>query len=118
MVCFDILLAFSYSERDVQNTMNEKQLGHLRKHYAADFLGGWIDGGIQFLRLAACDTDAVGLLQVLPSSIYCVYVKILRTDTLLYSYYRVTGIRVKPPQNLLLKKVYWSASQLERHRQI
>ena len=116
MVCFDILLAYPYSEKYVQNTMNEKHLEHLRKQYNADPLGAWIDGGIQFFEFAVCDEDAVGLLRDVPPSIYCVSVKILRTDIFLYSYYLVTGMAVKPPRNLLLKKVYWSASQLERRR--
>lgn len=117
MVCFDILVAYPYAERYVQNTMNEKQLEHLRRHYNADFLGGWIDGGIQFFELALCDRDAIGFLRDVPSSVYCVSVKILRTDTFLYSFYKATGMEVKPPRNPLLKEVYWAASQLERRRQ-
>lgn len=117
MVCFNILIAYSYSQRHVQNTMNEKRIEHLRRHYNADFIGGWIDGGIQFFELAVCDEDAIAFLQDIPPAVYCISVKILRSDALVYSYAKVTHVRTIPPKHPLIKQVYWAASQLERRRE-
>lgn len=117
MVCFTILLSYPCSERAVQNTMNEKKLEYLRRHHKADFVGAWIDGGIQFFQIVACGEDAVSILRDVPSSIHCISVNILRSETLLYSYSKVTHQRTIPPHDLLLKKVYWAASQLERRHQ-
>lgn len=113
MVCFDILLAYPQNEKDIMNTMNEKRLEHIRRVHNADFCGGYVEDNICYVRLRACNLDAAGLLKDIPPLMYCVWVNILRTDIVLYSFFKVTQEKVIPPRNLLLKEVYWAASQLE-----
>ena len=116
MVCFEVLLAYPYSPRDVINTMNEKKLEYLRKVHLADYIGTYIENNTVYLQLAICDDDAVSLLRDVPPSVYCVWIKFLRSEIFLYSNKKVTGTSVIPPRLHLLKKIYWSASQLERRR--
>lgn len=114
MVCFDILLAVPIQTKR-QTLGNCLRLDHIRKHYSADSLGFQTIGRYMFFRLAVCDTDAVGVLRDLPCPFFCVWVKFLRSDTLLYSYTKATGSRIVPPRDSkLLKDMYWSAAKLER----
>jgi hypothetical protein len=115
MVCFDITLAYPTLQSYKATLTQEQRLEHLRKHYNADTLGTSRENGIVYVRFAVCDEDAVGLLRDIPHPVYCIQIKILRRNSLLYSFWKVTNIEVIPPRNhKVLKDVYWSASQLER----
>lgn len=113
MVCFEIRIAYPQSKRNVINQMNERRLEHIRKLYNADAYDQGIEDNVCSVRLTACDMDAAGILRDIPPEMYCVWVKILRTDIFLYSFYKVTQKKVIPPRDPLLKQVYWAASQLE-----
>jgi hypothetical protein len=115
MTCFDILLAFPVSHLERQNIGNRQRLDHLRKHSCADEIHAYNKNGFTFLRYAVCDKDAIGLLRDLPFPVFCVWIKLLRTDTFFYSYFKATGTYVIPPRSpKLLKDVYWAASKLEK----
>jgi hypothetical protein len=115
MVCFDITLAYPSDITYRIRVSQEKHLEHLRRNHSADSLGSFKKDGIVYTRFAVCDEDAVGLLRDIPHPVYCVSIQILRTKSVLYSFWKVTQQFVIPPRNnTLLKDVYWSASQLER----
>jgi hypothetical protein len=117
MVCFDITLAYPSDTTYKARVTQEKHLEHLRRNHNADTLGSSEKdgGGFVYRRFALCDEDAVGLLWDIPHPVYCVSIKILRTDILLYSCWKLTQQYVIPPRkSKLLKDIYWSASQLER----
>jgi hypothetical protein len=115
MVCFDITLAYPSDTPYKARGTQEKHLEHLRRNHNADSLGSSKEDGFVYTRFAVCDEDAVGLLRDIPHPVYCVSIKILRTDIVLYSCWKVTQQYVIPPRKCtLLKDVYWSASQLER----
>jgi hypothetical protein len=115
MVCFDITVAYPLQQRESTNLLQKKRLEHLRKYFNADILGMGIHSGDMTVRFAACDFDAANLLRDIPEPVYCIQIKILRTDVVLYSNKKKTGLAVIPPRDsLILKKVYWNASQLER----
>ena len=116
MVCFDITLAYTSSQNYRTRVTQERRLEHLRKHYNADSIGTPLEkNGILYRRFALCDEDAVGFLRDIPEPVYCIQIKILRTESLFYSFWKATNIAVTPPRkHKLLKDVYWSASQLER----
>ena len=114
MTCFEIVLAYPLQERQVVNLMNERRINHICKHYSAEFRVATCEEGIRYIKVRACDMDAVGLLRDMPSGVYCVYVEVLYSHTPLYSNYKVTNNWLKPPRELMWKKVYWAASKLER----
>jgi hypothetical protein len=114
MVCFDIVLAYPISPREASNQVFAQRIEHLRKHYRADSLGELYQGGLKLTRFAICDEDAIAFLRDVPNPTFCLSIALLRTDTLLYSNYKVTGQTRKPPQDSLLKQVYWTASKLEK----
>jgi hypothetical protein len=116
MVCFDITLAVPLYQSYKRNVVQMQRIEHLRKANNADVLGCVKENDIEYIRFAACDEDAVGLLRDAPHPVYCVQVKLLRTENLLYSFYKATLKKVIPPRdNKVLKDIYWSASQLERN---
>ena len=115
MVCFDILIAYPLSNKTKRNSLQKERLEHLRKYHNADCLGSEIKAGIQYIRYAVCDFDAGSFLRDIPEPMYCIRIKILRTESILYSFYKVTHTKSLPPRDsLVLKQVYWNASQLER----
>ena len=114
MSCFDILLAYPISERHLINDLNDKRIAAICRSYSGDIISKTIDTRLCYVRMKACDLDAAGILQDIPPRMYCIWVKFLRTNTLLYSYAKVTKQRVIPPRDRSLKKIYWAASQLER----
>lgn len=115
MVCFEILIAFPLSYERKRDMLQQNRLEHLRKYHNADIVGKENKDGIQYVRYAVCDSDAVGLLRDIPEPMYCVRIKILRTNSILYSFYKVTQTKSLPPRDsFLFKEVYWNASQLER----
>lgn len=115
MVCFDITVAYPLQQRQKNNIVQEQKMEHIRKSFNADILGSFVKENIQYIRFAVCDEDAFGLLRDIPQPVYCVEISILRTKDLFYSFKKITGLKVIPPRDiLLLKKVYWAASQLER----
>lgn len=115
MVCFDITFAYPLQQKTSGNLLQAKRLEQLRKYFNADTLGSGTHLGEKTVRFAVCDFDAVALLRDIPEPIYCLEIKILRTDIVLYSNKKKTGIAIIPPRDsLVLKKVYWNASQLER----
>lgn len=114
MVCFTITIAYPLSSRERNNLVYEQRLEHLRKHYSADAIGQSYEGNEKYMTFALCDEDAVAFLRDLPQPTICISIRILRSDLLLYSNYTRTGTFVQPPRHLLLKKVYWRASQLQK----
>jgi hypothetical protein len=116
MVCFDITLAYPLQEQKAtQHFLQKRRLEHLRKYFNADILGTTTQAGEVIIRFAVCDFDAASLLRDIPEPMYCVQIKILREETLLYSNFKKTGTKVIPPRySSVLKEVYWNASQLER----
>lgn len=114
MVCFEIMLAYPVSERKRNNVVFDTRMEHLRKHYRADSLGETYDKNMKYTIYAVCDEDAVAFLRDVPNPTFCVSIKILRTDAVLYSNYKFTGKYIQPPHHLLLKKVYWRAAQLQK----
>lgn len=114
MVCFHIVLAYPEEKRNVINVLNEKRIKHLCRSYNADLFDQYTSKGVRYIYLAACDADAVCILRDVPPSIYCVFITILRSNTLVYTHSKLTKERTTPPRDLLLKRVYWTASQLEK----
>jgi hypothetical protein len=114
MTCFEIVLAYPLQERQVVNLMNEKRVNQLCKYYSADFRIAACEEGNRLIKVRVCDMDAVGLLHDMPSGVYCVYVEVLHDRIPLYSNYKATHTWLKPPRELILKKVYWAATKLER----
>jgi hypothetical protein len=114
MVCFDILLAVPIGTKR-QTLGNLMRMDHIQKNYSTDVLGCFELNGYLLIRVAACDSDAVGILQDVPCPFFCVQVKLLRTDRLLYRNFKATGDSKRPPRDLtVLKDVYWSATKLEK----
>ena len=114
MVCFTITIAYPLNSRYSVNDAYEVRIEHLRKHYRADCLSQSYEGHEKHITFAMCDEDAVAFLRDVPQPTTCISVGILRTDILLYSNCKRTGIFVQPPHNHLLKKVYWRAAQLQK----
>ena len=115
MVCFDITLAYPLGNSYKGLLVQEQRMEHLRRYHNADILGSKTEDGVVYMRFAICDEEAVALLRDMPTPVYCVQIKILRTEGLLYSFWRLTQTKCVPPRDSkLLKDVYWSASQLER----
>jgi len=114
MVCFDIEIAYPVSERRQTNQTYERRIEHLRHHYRADPLSQEFYGAYKHLRFALCDEDAVSFLRDVPQPTFCVSIKLLRSDSFLYSNGKYTKRWIKAPKHLLLKKIYWTASSLEK----
>ena len=115
MVCFDISIVYPLQKREKINVVQIQRLEHLRKYYNADIIETKKEAGHVIVRYAVCDFDAVGLLRDISDPLYCVEIKILRTNICLYSFKKITGVSILPPRDSnLLKQVYWTASQLER----
>ncbi len=114
MVCFDVEIAYPISSRFQTNQTFERRIEHLRKHHRGDPLSQSFQGNLKHIRLAFCDEDAVAFLRDVPQPTFCVSIKLLRSDLLLYSNFKYTTTWVKPPRHPLLKKIYWTASSLEK----
>jgi hypothetical protein len=114
MVCFDIVLAFPLGTKQ-QTLGNVMRMDHIQENYVADVVGCFELNGYLVFRLAACDKDAVGILRDLPCPFFCLQVKLLRTDRILYRNFKATGDSKRPPRDsTILKDVYWSATNLEK----
>lgn len=116
MTCFEIILAVPVFERQTMNVLNDKKIAQLRKSYNADICKQKTAENQTVFQILVCNEDAVGFLQDLPSPVVCLRVSLVHEKTLLYSNYKKTHTKTIPPRELLLKQVYWSASQLERHQ--
>ena len=114
MVCFDIEIAYPISERYQTNRTYERRIEHLRDHYRGDLLSQRFEGNLKLVRFALCDEDGVAFLRDLPQPTFCVSIKVLRTDVYLYTNYKHTKQVCTPPKHLLLKKIFWTASSLEK----
>lgn len=114
MVCFEILFGLPLYTRESMNLAFQARFDHLRKHYNGDRLNSWINEKILYTRVRICDEDGVSLLRDVPRNTFCVSVKVLYTDHLLYSNGYRTGVQVVPPKDLLFKRVYWTAMSLEK----
>ena len=115
MVCFQITIAYPLQRRYQTNILQEQKINHMIKYHNGDYLDEEQVDNEMHIRVAICDEDAVGFLRDIPGGTYCLQIKVLRNNTLLYSFWKVTHVEVAPPRyDPLLKKVYWSASQLER----
>jgi hypothetical protein len=118
MVCFTIQFAQPVMKSNRQRVSQEKRYEHLCKQYNAGPLQGYEEDGIEYLSVAVCDSEAVDLLRDIPDPMTCVSVKLHRHDLYLYKNYKVLQEECVPPRDLLLKKVYWMASKLERRQLI
>lgn len=114
MTCFDITIAYPIHERTNVNKSYDKHIDHLRKHYNANLLGTFVQNGEKHLRIALCDLDAANFLRDVPQPTYCIRIHLLRTGKILYTNRKSLWEWTPPPQDPILKKVYWSASQLEK----
>lgn len=116
MVCFTIEFAQPVMKLERQRVSQEMRLQHMSKHYNAGPLQGYEKDGIEYIRFAVCDYEAVDLLRDIPDPMTCVSVKLQRNDVYLYKNYKVVKEECPPPRDSLLKKVYWMASKLERRQ--
>ncbi len=114
MTCFDIFIAYPLSPWNASNTAFDERIRHLQKHYNVDAKNTFETQTTRYLRLSVCDEDAVGFLRDLPRPTYCLWIRSLYQETFVYGNYKATGKWVAPPKNSLLKRVYWTASSLEK----
>jgi hypothetical protein len=114
MVCFDVEIAYPLNKRTNVNQTFERRIEHLRRHHRGDILCQSFQGNLKHIRLAFCDEDTIAFLRDVPQPTFCVKIKLLRSDLFLYSNFKYTNTWVKPPKHLLLKKIYWTASSLEK----
>ena len=114
MVCFDVEIAYPVSERHQNNVVFEQRIEHLRKLHRGDILSKKFEGNLQHQRFSFCNEDAFAFLRDVPQPTFCVSIKLLRSDLYLYKNYKYTKQCVKPPKHLLLKKIFWTASSLEK----
>lgn len=85
------------------------------KYHNGDFITSKNVNNEVYVTFTICNEDAVGFLRDIPSTSYVLEIKDKYKGSLFYSFWKATGTAVRPPRyDLLLKKVYWSASQLER----
>lgn len=130
MTCFELVLAYSLEHhcsaptsrvnRQVQREIQRKQqqqkqhIDHLCKHATAASRGSFVEGTTQIVIISACDLDAVSLLRDMPSGVYCLLVRRLFQNDVVYSNWKATQKTISPPRDSMLKQVYWAASKLER----
>jgi len=114
MVCFDVEIAYPLTERRRNNLVFEQRVEHLRKLYRGDRLSKTMKNGFQHERFSFCDGDTFAFLRDVPEPTFCVSIKLLRSDLYLYHNFKYTKQCVKPPKHLLLKKIFWTASSLEK----
>lgn len=114
MVCFDIFLAYPLHSREKRNVVFAARIKHLRRHYNVDETSSFSTDSTRYVRVSVCDDDAIGFLRDLPEPTYCVWIRFLRSNALFYANSKATGNWVVPPKELLLKRVYWLASSLEK----
>jgi hypothetical protein len=117
MVCFEILFAYPLHFREKVNTVHQEAMYHMIKYHNGDFLESHLVNDEIQVKVVICNEDAIGLLRDIPPTTYVLQIKDKYQGSFLYSFWKATGKAVRPPRyNVLLKKVYWSASQLERRR--
>ncbi len=114
MVCFSILFAQPEIKIERQKIVQDMRFQHLCKHYNAEQIGRFCMDGMEYLEIAVCDLEAIALLRDVPEPLTCVFVKIHRKDIFLYKHYKMLKDECIPPRDPFLKRVYWTASQLER----
>jgi hypothetical protein len=88
-------------------------MDHLFKHSNADCLEKMKTERYAVYRVSVCDMDAYTLLRYSPEGMSCLWVRFLHSKDLLYSNTKASKVWVRPPRDLLLKRVYWAASKLE-----
>jgi hypothetical protein len=114
MVCFIVEIAYPFVERHQNHLVFEQRIEHLRKLHCGDRLSKTLQNGFQHQRFSFCDEDTFAFLRDVPEPTFCVSIKLLRSDLYLYSNYKYTSKSIKPPKHLLLKKIFWTASSLEK----
>jgi hypothetical protein len=114
MVCLELEIAFPIPPRYASEQTYLQRIDHLRKHYNADFIAKHYKGDFVHALFAVCDEEAAGFLRDLPAPTFCVKISYLRNDTVLYTNYKYTGLYTPAPKILILKKIYWLASSLEK----
>ena len=119
MVCFQVKLIHALSKRRLRNLMVDQKLEHLFHHRSASLLEiKYIPHKKQSIyTVLVCDEDAVALLRDMPPKILCLSIRLQKTNTLLYSNYKLTREWSRPPRDPLMKDVYWMASKLEPRNQ-
>ena len=114
MVCFELLIAYPLRSWEYSNTVFEQRIRHLRRHYNADEKNCFVVGGTRYLLLTVCNEDAIDFLRDVPEPVYCLWIRIRNQPNYMYANYKATGKWIVPPKELLLKRVYWTASSLEK----
>ena len=115
MVCFEIIFAYPVQSREKVNAVQQEAVYHMIKYHNGDYLGSKHVGNEIHVKVAICDEDAIALLRDIPPTTYVVQITDKYKGSFLYSFWKATGKEIRPPRyDFLLKKVYWSASQLER----
>ena len=114
MVCFHIVLAYPVHQNNSANDVFFKQFNHMCKHLNAEYTFWYETKESIYIRVAICDNDAIALLRDIPSPVYCVSVKYSKNEDYIYKNYKVLQEEIRPPRDSFLKRVYWTASQLQR----
>ena len=113
MVCFRIVFAQPVIKIERQKIVQDVRFQHLCKLYNAEQIGRFTMDGMEYLEVAVCDLESIALLRDVPEPLTCFSVKLYRNDTFLYKHYKMMKEECIPPRDPFLKRVYWTASQLE-----
>lgn len=115
MVCFQVSLSFQRVPRRLVNLMIDQRLEHLFRHCSAELKEkAFLYETFSYVyTVLVCDEDAVRLLRDAPLQVTCLEIQLRSSGSLFYSNPKLTGKWVRPPRDLELKRVYWSASKLE-----
>ena len=114
MVCFEILLSYPIHRRKLVNEISDVRMNHLFKHAGASCLEKVETERYRLYRVSVCDMDAHTLLRYSPEGMGCLWIRFLYSQALLYANAKTTDLWIRPPRDLLLKRVYWAASKLEK----
>ncbi len=117
MPCYTIVLQYPYQSRAISNVVLCHRIQHLASHSCADLQEISKEGATLQFRITACDEDVITILRDVPVPMTCIEVRNPHTKDLLYSNRKLTKIWVRPPRELLLKRIYWQASKLEQRNE-
>ena len=113
MVCFRIILAYPKNPRPLVNMMMETRLKHLNRHMVGDLREKIEEKNIIYQSLFICDEEAVAFIRDLPAPIHVLTIHLLHGEQLLYSNTKYLKTTPPPPQDTLLKQLYWQAKSCE-----
>ena len=113
MVCFTIAFAQPVIHQPRKKITQDMRIQHICKHTNAEILSRAVLEGVEYFEMAVCDNEAIDLLRDMPEPITCLSIKFHKKDIALYKNYKILKEECVPPTNSYLKRVYWTASQLE-----